>query len=154
MKLGQLEEAQQDADIEFSFAGKDYKITPTVEQVLEFHLDLEKEREAQENDDASRGRRFSVLQRVAPLLGSKFNPKTTKITGGVLKELIDAGMGWQTMNSLVGAIHLNYTSGSPLAEEFFKTGNLGKALQAVSGTSGETQNPGTQTDAGATTGDD
>lgn len=154
MKLGQLEEAQQTADIEFSFAGKDYAITPTVEQVLAFHLDLAQEREEQEQDDAPRPRRFSVLQRVAPLLGSKFNPKTTKITGGVLKELIDAGMGWQTMNQLVGAIHLNYTSGSPLAEEFFKTGNLGKAIQTVTGTDGEQQNQKTPKNAGETTGGD
>ena len=97
--FGQLDEQLDAYDISFVFKGEEYHITPSAEQVLEFHRDYFNARK--KNEDNGMG----VWARVAPLLGSKFNAKTAKITGGILGEIMDNGASYSQMERLVSAVH-------------------------------------------------
>lgn len=131
--FGQLDEQLDEYDISFSFKGKEYQITPSAEQVLEFHRDYFNARKKDGNDG------MGVWDRVAPLLGSKFNAKTAKITGGILGELMDNGASFSQMERLVSAVHFKYVQGDDLAKAYFTTGDLGKAVDQLKSKSKDSQ---------------
>ena len=147
--FGQLDEQLDEYDISFTFKGEEYKVTPSAEQVLEFHRDYYNARKKNEDED------LGVWSRVAPLLGSKFNAKTVKITGGILGELMDNGASYSQMERLVSSVHFKYVQGDELAKAYFVTGNLGKALDSLkSKSSGTQENRETGQTSGETSGDD
>lgn len=123
--FGQLDEQLDEYDISFTFKGEDYKVTPTVEQVLDFHRDYTNA--IKTGDDTGIG----VWKRVAPLLGSKFNPKTAKISGGILEQIMKAGATYNQMERIISAVHFKYVQGDDLAKAYFETGELGKALDLL-----------------------
>lgn len=131
--FGQLDEQLDAYDISFTFKGEEYHITPSAEQVLEFHRDYFNARK--KNDDNGMG----VWARVAPLLGSKFNTKTAKITGGILSEIMDNGASYSQMERLVSAVHFKYVQGDDLAKAYFSTGDLGKAVDQLKSKSSDSQ---------------
>lgn len=123
--FGQLDEQLDAYDIAFTFKGEDYHITPTASQVLEFHRDYYNARKSDEDSG------MGVWKRVAPLLGSKFNPKTAKITGGILEQIMEAGATYSQLERLVSAVHFKYVQGDDLAKAYFETGELGKAVDIL-----------------------
>lgn len=131
--FGQLDEQLDAYDISFVFKGEEYHITPSAEQVLEFHRDYFNARK--KNEDNGMG----VWARVAPLLGSKFNAKTAKITGGILGEIMDNGASYSQMERLVSAVHFKYVQGDDLAKAYFTTGDLGKAVDQLKSKSNDFQ---------------
>lgn len=131
--FGQLDEQLDAYDISFTFKGEEYHITPSAEQVLEFHRDYFNARK--KNEDTGMG----VWSRVAPLLGSKFNAKTAKITGGILGEIMDNGASYTQMERLVSAVHFKYVQGDDLARAYFSTGDLGKAVDHLKSQSSDSQ---------------
>lgn len=131
--FGQLDEQLDAYDISFTFKGKEYKVTPSAEQVLEFHRDYFNARKKDEDNG------MGVWARVAPLLGSKFNTKTAKITGGILGELMDNGASYSQMERLVSAVHFKYVQGDDLAKAYFTTGDLGKAVDQLKSKSNDSQ---------------
>lgn len=131
--FGQLDEQLDAYDISFTFKGEEYKVTPSAEQVLEFHRDYFNARK--KNEDNGMG----VWARVAPLLGSKFNTKTAKITGGILGEIMDNGASYSQMERLVSAVHFKYVQGDDLAKAYFTTGDLGKAVDQLKSKSNDSQ---------------
>lgn len=148
--FGQLDEQLDAYDIAFTFKGKEYQITPSVQEVLTFHRELGKEQtRLAENNQFDDG--LGVWARVAPLLGSKFTRSTGKFTGGILAELEKAGASFSQMERLVSAVHLKYTQSDDLAKAYFATGNLKKAWEKMS--NADQPSPETPKDAGETNGD-
>ena len=131
--FGQLDEQLDAYDISFIFKGKEYHITPSAEQVLEFHRDYFNARKKDEDNG------MGVWSRVAPLLGSKFNTKTAKITGGILGEIMENGASYSQMERLVSAVHFKYVQGDDLAKAYFSTGDLGKAVDQLKSKSNDSQ---------------
>lgn len=131
--FGQLDEQLDAYDISFTFKGEEYKVTPSAEQVLEFHRDYFNARKKDEDNG------MGVWSRVAPLLGSKFNTKTAKITGGILGEIMDNGASYSQMERLVSAVHFKYVQGDDLAKAYFTTGDLGKAVDQLKSKSNDSQ---------------
>lgn len=131
--FGQLDEQLDAYDISFTFKGEEYKVTPSAEQVLEFHRDYFNARKKDEDNG------MGVWSRVAPLLGSKFNTKTAKITGGILGEIMDNGASYSQMERLVSAVHFKYVQGDDLAKAYFTTGDLGKAVDQLKSKSSDSQ---------------
>lgn len=123
--FGQLDEQLDAYDISFTFKGEEYRITPSAKQVLEFHRNYFNAREKGDDTDKS------AWSRVAPLLGSKFNAKTLKITGGILGEIMENGASFSQMERLVSAVHFKYVQGDDLAKAYFTTGDLGKAVEQL-----------------------
>ena len=131
--FGQLDEQLDAYDISFTFKGKEYHITPSAEQVLEFHRDYFNARKKDEDNG------MGVWSRVAPLLGSKFNTKTAKITGGILAEIMENGASYSQMERLVSAVHFKYVQGDDLAKAYFSTGDLGKAVDYLKNKNNDSQ---------------
>lgn len=131
--FGQLDEQLDAYDISFTFKGEEYKVTPSAEQVLEFHRDYFNARKKDEDNG------MGVWSRVAPLLGSKFNTKTAKITGGILGEIMNNGASYSQMERLVSAVHFKYVQGDDLAKAYFTTGDLGKAVEQLKSKSNDSQ---------------
>lgn len=131
--FGQLDEQLDAYDISFTFKGEEYKVTPSAEQVLEFHRDYFNARKKDEDNG------MGVWARVAPLLGSKFNTKTAKITGGILGEIMNNGASYSQMERLVSAVHFKYVQGDDLAKAYFTTGDLGKAVEQLKSKSNDSQ---------------
>lgn len=131
--FGQLDEQLDAYDISFTFKGEEYHITPSAEQVLEFHRDYFNSRKKGEDDG------MGVWSRVAPLLGSKFNTKTAKITGGILAEIMENGASYSQMERLVSAVHFKYVQGDDLAKAYFSTGDLGKAVDYLKNKNSDSQ---------------
>ena len=131
--FGQLDEQLDAYDISFTFKGEEYHITPSAEQVLEFHRDYFNARKKDEDNG------MGVWSRVAPLLGSKFNTKTAKITGGILGEIMDNGASYSQMERLVSAVHFKYVQGVDLAKAYFSPGDLVKAVDQLKSKSNDSQ---------------
>lgn len=131
--FGQLDEQLDAYDISFTFKGEEYHITPSAEQVLEFHRDYFNARKKDEDNG------MGVWSRVAPLLGSKFNTKTAKITGGILAEIMENGASYSQMERLVSAVHFKYVQGDDLAKAYFSTGDLGKAVDYLKNKNNDSQ---------------
>lgn len=131
--FGQLDEQLDAYDISFTFKGEEYHITPSAEQVLEFHRDYFNARKKGEDTN------LNVWSRVAPLLGSKFNTKTMKMTGGILGEIIENGCSYSQMERLVSAVHFKYVQGDDLAKAYFSTGDLGKAVDYLKNKNNDSQ---------------
>lgn len=145
--FGQLREHLDSNDIKFTLNGKEYTVDPAAEDVLKFHVHLNS------SDEQTRaGQGLATFERVARLVGSKFDTKTGKITGGLLAELMKDGATFPQLNHIVETIHIKYTSGDDLAKAYFETGSVKKALERLSNDSQENQETG-QT-SGGTSGDD
>ena len=148
--FGQLDEQLDAYDIAFTFKGKEYQITPSVQEVLTFHRDLANARNKLATD-RNASDPFGVWRRVCPLLGSKFVAKTGKIEGGILGEIIEAGATFPQVERLVSAVEFKYSNSDELAKAYFETGNLKKAVDRLSDDSQPSQE--TQKAAGETNGD-
>lgn len=122
--LGQLDDFLSGADITFTFKGKQYEVTPTARQVLEFQRDYQNDINSDKPTEE-----ISTWARVCPLLGSTLNKKTLEIEGGILGELIDDGATYTQLERIVSAVHFKYVQGDDLAKAYFETGNLGKSLK-------------------------
>jgi len=145
--FGQLHEHLGSNDVKFTLNGKEYTADPTAEDVLKFHIHLNSS-----NEKTTAGQGLATFERVAHLVGSKFDTKTGKITGGLLGQLMKDGATFPQLNRIVDTIHIKYTSGDDLAKAYFETGSVKKALAMLNNDSQE--NPETGQTSGETNGDD
>ena len=145
--FGQLKEHLDSNDIKFTLNGKEYTVDPSAQDVLRFHVHL-----TSDTAETRAGRGLATFRRVAQLVGSKFDTKTGKITGGLLGQLMNDGATFPQLNHIVETIHIKYTSGDDLAKAYFETGSVKKALAMLNNDSQENQETG-QT-SGETNGDD
>ena len=145
--FGQLQEHLDSNDVKFTLNGKEYTVDPSAQDVLKFHVHLNSRTEK-----TAVGQGIATFERVARLVGSKFDTETGKITGGLLGQLMKDGATFPQLNHIVETIHIKYTSGDDLAKAYFETGSLKKALEMLNNDSQENQETG-QT-SGETSGDD
>lgn len=142
--FGQLQEHLDSNDVKFTLNGKEYTVDPSAQDVLKFHVRLNSSTEKTVS-----GQGIATFERVAHLVGSKFDTETGKITGGLLGQLMKDGATFPQLNHIVETIHIKYTSGDDLAKAYFETGSVKKALEKLNNDSQETG----QT-SGETSGDD
>ncbi|CQD04919.1 DUF7426 family protein [Corynebacterium striatum] len=142
--FGNLEEQLDPFDVYFTYRGKQYGFSPSVEDVLAFQIDLNRSR----TDGTTE---MDVWNRVIALSGGKMS-KTGKISGGVLEELTGDGVPFSVIDRFVQAVHLKYANNNDIAKAYFETGELGKALEKLK--SDAQRNQATPKDAGETSGDD
>lgn len=145
--FGQLHEHLDSNDVKFTLNGKEYTADPSAQDVLKFHIHLNSS-----NGKTAAGQGLAAFERVAHLVGSKFDAETGKITGGLLGQLMKDGATFPQLNRIVETIHIKYTSGDDLAKAFFETGSLKKALDMLNNDSRENQE--TAQTSGETSGDD
>ena len=146
--FGQLTAYQDDHDITFDLGRKKYKIKPTAAQVLDFMAGWEKIKEDGKRSDA-----YTVWEVTAPLLGGVFDRETFRFGPGpegmenrdLIPELLDKGADIKTIGRLLSAVHTFYTFGEDVAEELYRTGDLGKAFANIKARqdeeNGETPDP-------------
>lgn len=108
----------------FEWAGQKYALNPDIKTVLRFQRDVEDAKESNTLDG------LKVYEVTAPIFGSVFSLKTRTLKGGVLGELVDAGMPYTLMDRLIQAVYFQYAHSESLASAYMETGDLGKALQA------------------------
>lgn len=133
--LGQLGQFIDDVDITFQYGRKKYSIKPPFTAVLRYMQEFEGWKDRKQPID-----KYAIWELCAPLLGSTFDRETFEFGSvededdpnrGLIPELLSKGMDIDTVDRIFAAVHVKYTHGDDVAEEFMKTGSLGKALQAV-----------------------
>lgn len=145
--FGQLHEHLGSDDVSFTLNGKEYTVDPSAQDVLKFHVHFNSRKET-----SAAGQGVATFERVARLVGSKFDTETGKVTGGLLGQLMKDGATFAQLNHIVETIHIKYTAGDELAKAYFETGSVKKALAKLNNDSQENQETG-QT-SGETNGDD
>lgn len=156
--LGNLRQYLDDYDISFSWGNKKYKIKPSAEQILDF-----KRRWNSIADNRKKTDQATIWEHVAPLFGSSFDPETYRFDAddnpegehhGLIPNLLDAGMDVDIVDRLLAAAYAKYFFSDDVAEELARTGDMGKALEAVRKKSEANDKKATQTEHGETSEDD
>ena len=132
--LGQLSAYIDEYDIVFKFGRTTHKIKPSAEDVLDFMRNMEGFKTRSKGID-----QYDVWELVAPLLGARFDRETFRFEAGpedhphrdLVPNLLAQGMDIGVLDRVIGAAHVKYMHGDDVAEEFVKTGSLGKALRSV-----------------------
>ena len=156
--LGNLRQYLDDYDISFSWGNKKYKIKPSAEQVLDFKRNWNSIADNRKKTDQA-----TIWEHVAPLFGSSFDPETYRFDvddnpegehHGLIPNLLDAGMDVDILDRLLAAAYAKYFFSDDVAEELARTGDMGKALEAVRKKNEANDKKATQTERGETSEDD
>lgn len=144
--LGQLKQFQDDYDVSFQWGRKQYKIKFTAAQGLAFRHAV--------NEVGESGQPFKaemVWKLAAQLLGGDFDEEAYTFKGGVAEELLEAGCDLEILDRLLTSVYLKMQFSDDMATEFAKTGELGKAVEAIQKKNDSTPSQETPKDAGETT---
>lgn len=176
--LGQLKQYNAEKGIKFEFGSKVYHIQPTMEQGLAFQVAQHERdergreleaimRDADATDAQVKKAReefryhntFSTYDITAPFFGSKFHyptkSKPARFEGGIIAELLEAGMDYGTVDRLIGTLYLVMVNTEDVAVEYMKSGKLGQAVATVEAREKDAQAAlATQKEPGETAGTD
>ena len=176
--LGQLKQYNAEKGIKFEYGSKVYHIQPTLEQGLAFQVALherdERRRELEatmSNPDATDAEvkkareeyrylnTFGTYEITAPFFDSKFHyptkSKPARFEGGVIGELLKAGMDYGTVDRVISTLYLTMVNTEDVAMEYMKSGKLGQALATAEARENDAQaTTETQTAPGETGGTD
>lgn len=128
-----LKNSLDDYDFTVPVGRKTVKISPSASTILRF-------KEQMAGIKADNFDEAEVLTVAAPLLGGRFDTETMTFTGSddedtpnatLLTDLQDAGYNDRHIVRMVGTAAAFYTRGEAFAEEWAKTGDLGKATSAL-----------------------
>lgn len=175
--LGQLKQYNAEKGIKFEWGSKVYHIEPTLEQGVKFQVALNDRdergreleaimRDAKATDTQVKKAReefryhntFSTYEITAPFFNSVFHyptkTKPARFEGGIIPELLEAGMDYGTLDRLISTLYLVMVNSEDVAVEYMKSGKLDQALATVAQRENAAQaNQETQTAPGVTPGD-
>ena len=126
--FGALDGHLEGDGITFTYKGEAYSIDPTAEDMLKI-LAFNAKLNAGELEDFNPT--FGVYATVAPLFGSKCDPKTGRFTGGIIAKLLKAGITFKELDTLLSATWLKFTQGDDLAKALVETGDPKDAYAKV-----------------------
>lgn len=130
INLGQLDDFNERDTVDFTFNGVEYSIAPTADTVLRFTA--RRVKLLQEAAEAGVEDSGLVAEQVFELAGiladSEYDHETGLYTSGVFYDLVNAGLGLAALGRLATTVVAKWVAGDDVAAEYFKTGDLGKAV--------------------------
>lgn len=150
--FGDLKKRQTEYDFRFQYGQRTFKIKPTAEEVLNFHLRVAAIAADRGGNVPLTG--VDIWHLAAPLLGGEFNLDTGEFSkdesrtgkdGQVILDLIKSGIDYDTLDYLLTGVYLRYQWGEDVAAAYMETGDLGKAFKSAQEKKNREDNPDQET---------
>ena len=123
-ELGELSDFIDGGGLAFTFNGERFEVDPSAQTVLKFQKTYRELMDKNELDGEN------MLRLGAELLGGTLDGRNMQFKGGVASKLIDAGASFEQVNRVIMTAITKYWLNDDAASEYYRTGDMGKALSA------------------------